>query len=131
MTGGDGGRPAIVTAVFAGTAFASAALLFSVQPMATKWLLPALGGSPAVWIAAMLFFQIGLLAGYAYTHLLTERVPARAQLAVHGALLLAALLFLPLRFSLARSADSSPLGWLLATLALGLGVPFLALAATA
>jgi hypothetical protein len=121
----------LVPIVFSIVAFVSAALLFSVQPMAAKWLLPALGGSPAVWIAAMLFFQIALLTGYSYTYFLTEKLSRRAQLATHGALLLLSVFFLPLQLSLARAGHLPPVAWLFVTLAGGIGLPLLALAATA
>ena len=68
-----------VLPVFAGTLFVSAVLLFSVQPMFTKMVLPLLGGSPSVWSVAMVFFQAVLLAGYAYAHGLTRWLsPGRA-----------------------------------------------------
>ena len=62
-------------AVFAVTLFASALLLFAVQPMFTKMVLPILGGSPSVWSVAMVFFQACLLIGYAYAHVLTRMLP--------------------------------------------------------
>lgn len=71
--------------------FVSAALLFLVQPMTAKVLVPVLGGSPAVWSTCMVFYQAMLLAGYLYVHLLTTRLPVRAQLWVHAGLLALAL----------------------------------------
>ncbi len=68
---------AILTA-YAAAIFLSAALLFAVQPMFTKMVLPRLGGSPSVWSVAMVFFQATLLAGYAYAHLLTRRLAGPA-----------------------------------------------------
>ena len=62
-------------ALYAATAFLSALLLFVVQPMITKMVLPKLGGAPTVWSVAMVFFQASLLAGYAYAHLLIRRLP--------------------------------------------------------
>ena len=67
-------------AVYGTAIFLSAALLFAVQPMFTKMVLPQLGGAPAVWSVAMVFFQAVLLAGYAYAHLLTRYVPTRVAL---------------------------------------------------
>ena len=58
----------MLLAVFVGAIFVSAALLFAVQPMFTKMVLPRLGGAPAVWSVAIVFFQAALLAGYAYAH---------------------------------------------------------------
>ncbi len=66
-------------AVFVATIFVSAALLFAVQPMFTKMVLPQLGGAAAVWSVAMVFFQTALLAGYGYAHALTRFVPGRTR----------------------------------------------------
>ncbi|MDO8534860.1 MAG: hypothetical protein Q7S17_08995, partial [Xanthobacteraceae bacterium] len=65
-------HPGLLLAVFTAAIFVSAALLFAVQPLFTKMVLPKLGGSPAVWSVAMVFFQATLLAGYAYAHFLTR-----------------------------------------------------------
>ena len=92
-------RPAIglspARALFAATVFLSAGLTFLVQPMIARMLLPVLGGSPAVWNTSMAFFQAALLVGYAYAHGLQRLRSARAQVLVHGAVLLAAATFLP------------------------------------
>ena len=69
-------------------------MLFQVQPIISKKILPWFGGSPAVWTTALLFFQAGLLAGYAYAHLLIRYVPLARQPLVHLFLLLTALLTL-------------------------------------
>jgi hypothetical protein len=69
--------------LFAGTLFISASLMFVLQPLFGKLLLPLLGGSPAVWNTCMLFFQVLLLAGYAYAHCLTAYVSPRRQSWVH------------------------------------------------
>src|SRR5438105_7621115 len=82
-------------ASFIAAIFVSAALLFAVQPMFTKMVLPQLGGAPSVWSVAIVFFQAVLLAGYAYAHLLTRWAPTRIALFVHVALMLAATLALP------------------------------------
>src|ERR1700761_9573027 len=83
--------------IFAAAIFTSAFLLFWVQPLFSKMVLPLLGGAPSVWNTAMMFFQILLLAGYGYAHLLTGRVASlRRQVIVHGAVLLGGLLFVPL-----------------------------------
>jgi SAM-dependent methyltransferase len=81
--------------LFAGTIFSSAFLLFLVQPLIAKQILPWFGGSAAVWSVCMVFFQVVLLAGYAYADWLTRR-PVRTQAAVHCALLLCSLVFLPI-----------------------------------
>jgi hypothetical protein len=119
--------------LFAATLFLSAALLFAVQPMVAKMVLPLLGGAPAVWNTAMLFFQGALLAGYAYAHLLARHLRPGAQVAAHLAVLAAGFLFLPLGLAegWAPPADASPILWLLALLSASVGLPFLALSATA
>lgn len=132
-------RPAAKTSdrtapiLFAVAIFTSACLVFVVQPMVTKLVLPTLGGSPSVWNASMVFFQTALLAGYAYAHLL-QRIPTmRVQVGVHLGLLILAALFLPLQISglLGDPDPSRPALWLLATLALSVGAPFAVLSATA
>jgi hypothetical protein len=120
--------------LFAAAIFTSAFLLFWVQPLFAKMILPLLGGAPSVWATAMMFFQLVLLAGYGYAHLLTHRVASlRSQVAVHGAVLIAGLLFLP--FGVPAHAvppsDSSPILWLVELLAVSVGWPFFALSASA
>src|SRR2546423_12547668 len=78
------------------TIFLSAFLLFQVQPMMGRFVLPWFGGGPAVWTNCMLFFQILLLAGYAYAHWLGSLRNVRLQVWIHLALLAASLLFLPI-----------------------------------
>jgi hypothetical protein len=82
--------------VFAVTIFIGAFLLFQVQPLIGKYILPWFGGGPGVWTTCMLFFQIVLLAGYAYAHFLTRYLRPRAQAAVHSVLLVAAMACLPI-----------------------------------
>ena len=108
----------------------AAALLFTLQPMAAKMLLPQVGGTPALWNTCMVFFQVALLAGYGYAHLLARTLKPRAQLAVHGLVLLLPLFVLPvdLGAGAAPERDSSPVRWVLATLATGAGLPFLVVA---
>jgi hypothetical protein len=77
------------------TLFLSAFLLFLVQPLLGKYILPWFGGTPAVWTTCMLFFQLMLLAGYGYAHLLAVRLPLRRQALVHGSLVLITILTLP------------------------------------
>ena len=72
---------------FAATIFLSAFLLFQVQPLLSKVLLPWFGGTPAVWTAAMLFFLLVLLGGYLYAHLLSTKCTANQRLAIHLGLL--------------------------------------------
>ena len=88
----DGALPLL----FGTTIFTSACLLFLVQPLISKMILPWFGGSAAIWITAMLFFQSCLLVGYLYAHFLTRFVDPRLQVAIHVAMLLCSLVFLPL-----------------------------------
>src|SRR5215467_13323596 len=88
--------PARATPVlFAFAIFVSAALVFMVEPMIAKMILPALGGSPAVWNTSMAFFQVALLAGYGYAHLASAWLGLRRQILLHAFILLLALLLLP------------------------------------
>jgi hypothetical protein len=115
------------TLLFGITIFVSSALLFSIQPLIAKMLLPLLGGTPAVWNTCMVFFQAVLLAGYAYA-LLVSRWPLRRQLIAQLVLLCLAFVSLPIRLS-ASWINSVPLTgdpslWLLACLAATVGLPF-------
>src|SRR5215510_6282174 len=109
----------------------SAALLFAVQPMFTKMVLPRLGGAAAVWSVAMVFFQATLLAGYAYAHLLTRFAPGRGSVLVHLAVLLIACLALPLHLAggWGQPPSRGEAFWLLGLFAASIGLPFFALAA--
>jgi len=117
---------------FALTLLLSALLLFAVQPLVAKLLLPLLGGAPMVWNTCMVFFQALLLGGYGYAHWLTGRGTLRKQALIHLGLIAAGLFFLPL--ALAKDVhpdDHSPLLWLLVTLFGLVGAPFLVLSASA
>src|SRR4051812_19314627 len=89
-------RNRLILAVYTAAIFTSALLLFSVQPLFTKMVLPRLGGSPAVWSVAMVFFQSLLLGGYAYAHYLMQIRNRMVPVAVHLVLLVIAVLTLPL-----------------------------------
>src|SRR6185295_16625579 len=89
-------RNRLVLVVYTAAIFVSALLLFSVQPLFIKMVLPRLGGSPAVWSVAMVFFQTLLLAGYAYAHMLMQIRNRAIPVVIHLVLLVAALLSLPL-----------------------------------
>jgi hypothetical protein len=121
--------------LFAATLFLSAGLLFWVQPLVAKMLLPLLGGTPAVWNTCMLFFQAALLAGYAYALVLTRSLGPPAQGLFHVALLVVAFATLPVGLSAGVSADvpsrGEPVWWLLGALLVSVGLPFFALSATA
>ncbi|HYM71450.1 MAG TPA: hypothetical protein VET89_00600, partial [Stellaceae bacterium] len=117
---------------YAATLFLSAGLLFLVQPMVTKMVLPRLGGAPSVWNTAMCFFQATLLLGYLYAHVLATRFGRGAQAAIHAVVLAAAAAFLPLDLARATPpADGIPVLWLIGKLAVTIGPPFFALSATA
>jgi len=119
-------------ALFTLTVLVSATLLFLVQPMFARMVLPLLGGSPAVWNTALVFYQVTLLAGYAYAHLLTGRLRPRVQAAIHVVLLLAAFAVLPIAVPRGwmPPTDTSPVGWMLALLAVGVGLPFFVVSTT-
>jgi hypothetical protein len=119
--------------VWGGTIFLSAFLLFLVQPMLAKMILPMLGGTPAVWNTCMLFYQAALLGGYGYVHLLNSRVEPRKQLLVHLALLAAPLLLLPIGLPPGWTPpdQSNPVLWVLLLLTVAIGLPFFVLSTTA
>ena len=119
--------------LFATTLFLSALLLFLVQPMIAKMVLPRLGGAPTVWSVAMVFFQAALLAGYAYAHLLVRRLPLGIGALVHLGVLAAAALTLPIGITevLGMPPTSGIALWLLALFALSIGLPFAVLSASA
>ena len=81
---------------YALTIFLSAFLLFQVQPLIAKYILPWFGGGPSVWTTCMLFFQTMLVGGYLYAHVLTDRVKPRVQGIVHLAVVIASLALLPI-----------------------------------
>ncbi|HLE61780.1 MAG TPA: fused MFS/spermidine synthase [Pyrinomonadaceae bacterium] len=115
------------TLLFGLTIFVSAVLLFSVQPLVAKMLLPLLGGTPAVWNTCMVFFQAVLLAGYAYA-LLASRWPLQRQLMAQIVLLVLAFISLPIGLSSfwvnSVPSTDNPSLWLLACLASAVGLPF-------
>jgi hypothetical protein len=126
-------RHALIRALYVATVFASAALLFVVQPMFTKMVLPRLGGAPAVWSVAMVFFQATLLAGYAYAHGLIRLARPQVGLAIHVAVMVGAVFVLPL--AIAQGWGAAPQRgeafWLLGLFAVSIGLPFFALSASA
>ena len=125
--------PRAMIALFTLTIFTSALLLFFVQPLYTRMVLPQIGGAAAVWTTAMLFFQTVLIGGYLYAHLLTRHLPISAQIGVHVVMMIAAVLALPLGlpggfvYDAARPVVLQTL-WLYA---LGVGLPFAVLSANA
>jgi hypothetical protein len=119
--------------LFASTLFVSSALLFVMQPMFAKMVLPMLGGTPAVWNTCVVFFQATLLAGYAYSHITTARLAIRWQIILQAVLLLIALLALPIRLgpSWTPPTDHNPILWLIRVLVVSVGLPFFVVSTTA
>ena len=117
--------------VFGVSIFTSAYLLFLVEPMIAKMILPLAGGSPAVWTTSVLFFQSVLLVGYGYSHWLSMKLQWKWQAALHGALLLAPLPLLPIHLIPGWNPPSSnPAAWLVLVLSVAVGLPFLVLSTT-
>jgi hypothetical protein len=115
--------------------FISAALLFLVEPMIAKMLLPLLGGTPAVWNTCLVFFQTMLLAGYLYAYLTTQWLGRKTQIATHMALVLMPVLLvgaLPIHLprGWAPPTQNTPVFWLLGALAVSVGLPFFVLSST-
>lgn len=119
--------------LFAVTLFVSAALLFSIQPMFTKMVLPLLGGAPAVWNSCLVFFQAALLAGYLYTHWTMKLLRARTQVLLHLILMFAPWLVLPVYVAPGWTppTDVFPVFWLWALLVSTVGLPFVVVSASA
>lgn len=125
-------RPRLIAATYAAAVFLSATLLFTAQLSFTKALLPLLGGTPAVWNTAMLFFQSLLLAGYAYAHALNRMLGPRAQVKAHMSLLAVSLLAVPIWGLAGRTPPpgASPVAWLIGALLITLGPTLFLLSAT-
>src|SRR5688500_17177687 len=122
----------LVVVLFGATMFLSALLLFWVQLIIAKMLLPRLGGTPAVWTTCMLFFQVLLLAGYSYVLVTTAWMGVRKQSALHIGLLLLSLLYLPLApVTFASISESNnPALWLFGYLLIAIGVPIFLISTT-
>jgi len=118
--------------LFAFTILLSAFLLFLVQPIIAKQILPWFGGTSAVWITCLLFFQVLLLGGYTYAHLLTRRLAPRAQVLLHTALLLASLVFLPIVPAAAfkPAAETDAALHIIVLLLATIGLPYFLLSST-
>ena len=121
-----------VRPLFVGILFLGSFLLFLIQPLFARLVLPVLGGSPSVWNTAMLFYQAALLIGYAYAHAL-QRLSFRTQVGIHLAVFAAAALTLPIGIRAIGGADTGDGAalWLLQLLALSLGPVFVAVSAQA
>ena len=139
-TGAEAGSPAappgsdgrLLWLAFSLPAFGSAFLVFWIEPLFTKQLLPVLGGAPAVWNTALVFYQAALLAGYLYAHASVRLLGPRRQAALHLAVIVAVVVTLPVTAP-GGSAEAArqPVTWLLGTLTVSLAPPFVLLAATA
>ncbi len=121
-----------LTLLYGVTIFCSAFLLFQIQPMIAKLILPWFGGAAAVWSICLLFFQSALLLGYLYAHALTRRFRPRTQSWIHIALLAASLLTLPIlpRHSLQPSGLEDPAFRVLLVLVVSVGLPYSLLSST-
>lgn len=121
---------------YAVTIFTSAFLLFQVQPLISKFILPWFGGSPAVWTAAMLFFQVALFGGYLYAHVLSRYLAARAQFTAHLTLLVVAAIvaavtqITPSEGLKPTGQEASPLAHILFVLGMSVGLPYFTLSST-
>ena len=119
--------------LFATTLFLSSFLMFAVEPMVARQMLPVLGGVPMVWNGCVVFFQAMLLAGYGGAHLISRGVVAPVRLLVYAGLALVPLMFVRLGVDAASAAQATqaPLSWLLVALFTTVGPPFLVLAVSA
>src|SRR5262245_17318300 len=119
--------------LFGPTLFLSAFLLFCFEPMVGKMMLPLLGGAASVWITCLLFFQLMLLTGYGYAHVLERYANLRRQIVVHSIMMAAVFMFLPVHFSVRpdQAASAHPSAWLLWQLIKTVGIPFCVVSTTA
>jgi hypothetical protein len=119
-------RGFLVAGLFTFTLFVSAALLFLIEPLVARMVLPLLGGTPAVWNTCVVFFQLALLAGYGYAHLAPRWLGPRLHVPIHLALLFLPILVLPLALPAGwiPTQEVSPVFWLLALLLVMVGLPF-------
>ncbi len=122
----------LIVGIYTLTIFASAALLFVLQPMFARMALPLLGGSAAVWNTAVVFYQCVLLAGYAYAYALTRWISLRRQFVLHLAVLPLPLLVLPIDIPAdwLPAVTAAPVLSLLALLSIAVGLPFFVVSTT-
>jgi hypothetical protein len=132
-TAGAAAHTALTVPLFASAMFMSGFLLFIVEPMAARMVLPILGGVPMVWNGCVVFFQIVMLAGYGYAFGASRWLQPRQHVVLHSALLAAPALVLPFMIQAGSAAppDGNPLAWLLVLLAGSIGVPFFVLSTSA
>ena len=112
--------------LFAGTLFISATLMFILQPLFGKLLLPLLGGSPAVWNTCMVFYQTVLFLGYFYAHILSSKCDPRRQVLIHAVVIVVSFIALPVALPEVTNppTDTNPTFWLMGILFLAIGLPF-------
>ena len=112
--------------LFAGTLFISATLMFILQPLFGKLLLPLLGGSPAVWNTCMVFYQTVLFLGYLYAHILSSKCDPRRQVLIHAVVIVVSFIALPVALPEVTNppTDTNPTFWLMGILFLAIGLPF-------
>ena len=125
-------RPGVLVLAYTVTLFGSALLLFTVEPMFAKLVLPLVGGTPSVWNAAVLFYQAILLAGYAFAHVTTRWLGLRRQALLQCAIVLIPLAVLPFHLPAGWSPPTAgnPLVWLLVLLTVAVGLPFFVISTT-
>src|SRR5262249_43663 len=123
-------RRALLLATFTAAITISAPLVFMVQPMFAKMVLPRFGGAPSVWSVAIVFFQTALLAGYAYAHWLTRYAGGRASVAIHLAVTIAAAFALPLSIAAGwdRPPEAAQALWLIGLFIASIRLPLFSLA---
>src|SRR5262249_4341281 len=121
----------LIAAVYTAAILLSALLIFWIEPLFPKMILPVVGGTPATWITALMFYQTALLLGYGYSFLLTRALPLPAQVAVHMAALALAAFALPPTLPAAAELADRPVFQVLFMLTAGIGALLLALSATA
>jgi hypothetical protein len=130
-TNQDSNRHSLIF-LFAGTLFISATLMFILQPLFGKLLLPLLGGSPAVWNTCMVFYQTLLFLGYLYAHFLSVKFSPHRQIQIHAVIIAISLIALPVALpdNPIPPTDSNPTLWLMWTLFLAIGLPFFIVSTT-
>jgi len=121
----------LLPSLFSVALFVNAALLFLVEPLIARMILPLLGGSPAVWNTCMVFFQANLLLGYGYAHLLSRKIPLPGQIAIHLLMVFLGLLVLPLSLPShwLPSPEGNPIYAIVYILIVSIGLPFFVLSA--
>ena len=119
--------------VFGLTIFISALLIFQIQPIVARFLLPWFGGSPSVWSSCMVFFQIGLLSGYGYAFTLSRFFTSNKQVLIHITLLVLSILWLPIKQSIVSNEMSfveTPSWTIIKLLFSSVGLPYILLSST-